>query len=160
MIDVPSPSDYPPLTPEDNQWLDANLDDWTDWHNKGRNVNNARNINEVRVSKNQLVSIIEQNMLTHRDEFLEAMEGYRTEAIRLLEEHIDRIKNNAPEKVFVSLPMPSDHTDEYEVILSMLGMSLDDEILLSEYEYTRYVLDQWEWKKDFTTTAAMYTGKG
>jgi hypothetical protein len=97
------------------------------------------------------------NRETHRDKFEEAMEGYKQRAIELLEEHIDRIKNNDPEKVLVSLPLPEDHTEEYDRVIHQLQWSLDDELVLDEQEFNTYVRDQWGWRETFAQTYALYT---
>jgi hypothetical protein len=103
------------------------------------------------------MEIIQANMEQHREMFMEAMEGYKVKAIELLEAHIERIKTNAPEKVVIQLPMPQDHSDEYETVIGMLKVSIDEELEINRYDFERYVLDQWEWKQAFAETYAAYT---
>lgn len=87
------------------------------------------------------------------------MDGYRDKVIEILEDHIDRIKANAPERVSVSLPMPEDHTEDYDRVLAQLAWSLDDELELNEQEFNTYVRDQWGWRDAFAQTYAMYTSQ-
>ena len=119
----------------------------------------SRNISEVLVSKSELIEILHSNRSDHRRLFEEAMEAYKQEAIRQLEAHIERIKANSPVRVSVSLPLPEDHTTEYDTVISMLEMSLDEEVLLEEHQYQQFVLDKWGWTAAFAATYASYTGK-
>ena len=52
---------------------------------------------------------------------------------------------------------PEDHTDNYERVLRMLEMSVDDEIQLDEHDFAQYVMDNGRWKDQFVTTAEMYS---
>ena len=55
------------------------------------------------------------------------------------------------------LPEPEDHTDDYDRILAMARMQIDDVIEVSESEFGMYVTDQWAWSAPFTTTAFRYS---
>jgi hypothetical protein len=112
---------------------------------------------QVVVKKDHLRDALEANKATHRAEFEQALAGYRTRSIELLEEHIARIKNNKVEQVFVSLPMPEDHTDDYDKALLTLEWTVFDEVVLSIREFDCYVRDNWVWKNEFATTNALYS---
>ena len=119
----------------------------------------ARDISEVRMHKVVLIKHLKENRDNHRGLFEEAMEAYRKKAIEELEKHIERIKSGAPEKVHVSLPLPEDHTEDYNRVIAMLEHGLDDEVILSEHDYSQYVQDNWGWVASFEGSYAMYTGK-
>ena len=85
------------------------------------------------------------------------MAGYRDKAIKILADHIERIKANAPEKVAVSLPMPEDHSEDYELAIAMLEWSRDDHLELSDSEFSQYVMDNWGWQASFSESYMMYT---
>ncbi len=129
------------------------------WTTKGNvRMNEYRGLTEVLLDKADLLEKVTINHAKHRARFEEAMEGYKTKAIGLLYDHIERIKDNAPEKVFVQLPMPEDHSADYERVIEMLEWSKDDELELNEQEFSTYVLDQWGWQETFSQTYAMYSG--
>jgi hypothetical protein len=119
--------------------------------------NDLRGLAAVRVNKAQTLATLNDNRENHRARFEEAMEGYKQRSIELLEEHIERIRNNDPEQVIVSLPLPEDHTDDYDRVIEQLEWSLDDELELDEQEFNMYIRDQWGWKTSFGQTYAMYT---
>lgn len=112
----------------------------------------------VTVRKEDLLERVEANRARHRDIFEKALEGYRNRAVELLEEHIERIRDGKVEKVHVILPRPEDHTDDYDRVIEMINMSVDDELELDEREFSQYVQDNWMWKNEFLAMSATYTG--
>lgn len=140
----PSWGDHPP---HDNNWTTKGI----------VRMNEYRGLSEVLLSKELLLGQVKANYASHRQKFEEAMVGYKAKAIGLLEEHIQRIKDNAPEKVFVQLPMPEDHSRDYERVIEMLEWSKDEELELNEQDFATYVLDQWGWQEGFAQTYAMYS---
>lgn len=113
-------------------------------------------LEEIRVDKNKLLKTLKKNRDAHREVFEKAMDAYKTKAIEMLNDHIERIKANAPERVVISLPMPEDHTDDYDHAIEMIEWSLDDELWLDTSEFATYVRDDWGWMKQTTATAAFY----
>lgn len=114
---------------------------------------------EIVVEKDRLKETLVANRDKHRAMFDEAIEGYRTRSIELLEEHIQRIKKNKVEKIFVNLPVPEDHTDDYNRALENLEWTIFDTVTLSAREFDQYVRDNWAWKAEFTNTTSMYNSK-
>src|SRR4051794_586213 len=88
-------------------------------------------MDQVVVEKDKLREALQKNRETHRAEFETALEGYYTRSIELLEEHIERIRRRKVEAVFVSLPIPEDHTDDYDKALLTLEWTVFDEVVLS-----------------------------
>jgi hypothetical protein len=121
-------------------------------------MNEYRGLTTVLLDKADLLEKVNINYAKHRTRFEDAMVGYKLKAIELLEEHVQRIKDNAPEKVFVQLPMPEDHSRDYERVIEMLEWSQDETLELDESEFSTYVLDQWGWQEGFAQTYAMYSG--
>jgi hypothetical protein len=114
-------------------------------------------MDKVTVKKNDLLAALRQNREAHRDIFEEACEGYQAEAIRLLEEHLQRIRQGKRVQVHVILPVPADHTKDYDRVIRMVEMSVDDEIDLEASDFASYVMDDWRWKRDFLATNSTYS---
>ena len=110
----------------------------------------------ITVKKSEFLNAVKDNRDHHRQVFEKAIEAYRSRAVELLEEHIERVKSGSLERVAVVLPLPQDHTDDYDRVIAMMEMDVRDEIELHESEFSRYVLDEWGWKQEFTTTNASY----
>ncbi len=116
-------------------------------------------MSEVRLSKEDVLVALSNNRDNHLAKFEEAMEGYKEQAIKTLEEHIAQIKANDPQRVILALPLPEDHTEDYERAIDMLQWSLDDEVVLNRQEFRTYIQDDWGWKQEFESTYSLYAGE-
>lgn len=111
----------------------------------------------VKVNKTDLLAKLRENRESHVNTFEQVLDDYRNEAIRLLEEHIERIRNGDVTKVNVVLPPPKNYEEEYDKAIAMVEWNIDHEIQLVEYEFQQYVLDNWTWKREFNETNALYS---
>lgn len=114
-------------------------------------------MDRVTVKKDELLAALRENRENHRDIFEEACEGYQARAIQLLEEHITRIRQGKREQVQVILPAPADHTKDYDRVIRMVEMSVDNEIDLEASDFASYVMDDWRWKREFLMTNSAYS---
>lgn len=111
-----------------------------------------------------LKQILIANRGHHRDEFDKALIGYREYLLKYLEEQIDRVKNNKQAiRIHVDLPVPEDHTSDYDRVLRMVDLAIAAEqvdIELDEHDAAQYIMDDWNWKRAFATTTAFYASAG
>lgn len=111
----------------------------------------------VRVKRDELLKHLEENRTKHRTIFEEAQEGFRTEVIRLLDERLAAAKSGKGIDLRILLPEPQDHTKDYDRVILMVKMSVEDEQELTHAEFQQYVMDDWSWKREFVATASNYT---
>lgn len=111
----------------------------------------------VKVAKHQLLNIIKKNRDNHRAIYEEAFEGYRTECIRILEENLNNLKSGKRVVVSFFEQAPQDHTNDYNLAIRMLEMSVDIEIDLDTREFMNYVDDNWSWKQQWVGSNAKYS---
>lgn len=104
---------------------------------------------DITVNKDELLEKLEENRRDHRQVFEEALEGYRREVIRRLEEHIKETKEGKNRDVYVSMPVPKDHTVDYDRAIAMVRMSVGNTITVSETDFAQYVMDDWRWQREF-----------
>jgi hypothetical protein len=114
-------------------------------------------VEPIRVNKADLLDVLRENRAAHRDIFLTAQEKYRERIIEELDRRLADAKAGKAIDVYIRLPVPEDHTDDYDRIISMLMMSLDDEILLTERDAMTYVQDEWGWNASFFANTTSYT---
>ena len=112
---------------------------------------------KTRIPKARLLDILETNRGKHRDIFLKAIEGYKKYAIAEFEKRIDAIRSGKKWDRYIHLDEPKDQTSDYDRIIGMVKANTEDGIELSEDDYRKYVLDKWEWKKAFASSAKNYT---
>lgn len=103
-----------------------------------------------------LLNAIKENRDRHRDIFLKAQEGYRIQLIKELDQMLADARDGKKLRRFVTLPEPEDHTDDYDRVIKMLEMSVEEQLEIDETQFAMYVMDDWGWKKNWTTTNAAY----
>lgn len=118
-----------------------------------------RGLQQVRVSKKFLLEKLHENREAHRKTFEEALEGWHQEILKVLEAQIERVKADKRHNPQWNVPMPQDHTREYDKVIDLIEASLDDEFELAMIEFNCYVRDDWGWKADFLYTASNYINK-
>jgi hypothetical protein len=115
-------------------------------------------MSKVTVKKAELLAAIRKNRDTHNTTFLSAQEGYRAQAI----EELDRMLKDAREgkkiRRSVELVEPEEHTRDYDRVIRMLEMSTAEEIMITEKQFSQYVLDEWGWMHAFAQSTSRYTG--
>src|SRR5256885_13791225 len=100
---------------------------------------------------------VEANRDKHRATFLKAQEGYRAFLIKELEQRLEEAQRGLKVDRYIHLEEPEDHTDDYDQILEMARMSVDDTLEITQQEFAWYVLDRWSWKQQWVTTTGTYT---
>jgi hypothetical protein len=114
----------------------------------------------ITVSKQELLRVMKENRSKHRTVFLAALEGYRQEARRVLENELKRIADaRRPHEIRILLAVPEDHTRDYDRVIGMLEMDTGDTFALDERTYAEYVTDDWGWKRAWASTASIYAAE-
>jgi hypothetical protein len=115
-------------------------------------------LNEIKVSKDQLLEVVRTNRDKHRQVFEAALEGYHQAAAKWLGEKLDEAKKgNLRDQLVFREPVPTDHTADYDRVIRMLEMALGDTIKVPEHEFSMFVMDEWGWKREWMATASNYT---
>ncbi len=111
----------------------------------------------VKIRKGELKAIVAKNAAKHREDLAEAWDGYNKACIEVLEKLLTKFRSG--EKVaavqLYERP-PEDHTKDYDRVLKMIDMSVDTEIELDQNDFSRYVLDEWEWKEMWAVSNSKY----
>jgi hypothetical protein len=116
-------------------------------------------MNTVKVKRNILLERIKKNHDAHRDLFLKAQKGYRETVIEELDKMLADARTGKPVRTSLGLIEPQDHTNDYNRVIDMLEMSVDDVITLDARSFDNYVRDQWDWKAFADGTNLMYSSK-
>lgn len=113
-------------------------------------------MNTVKVKTSELLAKLKDNREAHRGIFLKAVEGYRKQAIREIEAMLAEAKEGKRIRRAVGLVEPMDQTKDYDRVIRMLEMSVDAEVELSASEFSMYVMDDWNWKGQFSLSNSQY----
>jgi hypothetical protein len=114
-------------------------------------------INELTVSKGQLLEVLKKNKITHENTYKQAIVEYRKQAGQALKKQLNNVEEGKKFSLTFKLVKPLNYTNQYEKVIGMLEMSLEDKVLLSDNEYSQYVLDNWNWKTAFIGSTMSYT---
>ena len=113
-------------------------------------------MNTVAVKREELLTKVRTNRDAHRTLFLKAQEGYRKLVIEELDRMLADAKAGRPIARPINLVEPADHTEDYDRVLAMLEMSVDDTVILGAEEFSQYVLDRWTWSRFAISTNKSY----
>lgn len=116
-----------------------------------------RRMDTYKFKKAELLEIIRTNRDNHKAIFEEALDGYKKLVIEKLEDSLKRARNGQKVNLYFNLLEPINQTKDYNRIIKMLEMTVDDIIELDEASFSQYVMDDWSWKQNFLTSNAMYS---
>lgn len=114
-------------------------------------------MNEVTVEKGALLEVLKKNREAHRGIFEKAQERYRERVLEELEKSLQDAQAGRHFRRHIELPEPEDHTGDYDRIIRMVEMSVKVDIELTQGEFATYVMDDWNWKRAWTTNTLAYT---
>lgn len=112
---------------------------------------------EVTVDKERLLKILKENREKHHEIFLEALEGYKKVLLDSFEKKVEDLKNGKVVTRTVDIKEPVDHTNDYDRIITMIEMHVDNEITLDSSCFANYVLDDWGWSREFFIANSLYS---
>lgn len=114
---------------------------------------------KITVKKNELLEALRSNREKHSREYKEAYEGYKIEFVREASKILELAKEGKFEKKSVNCSPPEDHTKDYDRVIRMMEMCVADEIVVTENQFSQYVLDEWNWQGAFKALSARYTSR-
>jgi hypothetical protein len=124
---------------------------------------------EVKVKRDELLAVLKKNRERHIADYIEACAGYRASAL----ERIDEIFSDLKAKIGglregqtiaviglqFGLAVPETHEKAYDQIIRMMEMSVDEEITLTCSQFGCFVMDDWDWKQQWSASNTMYMNK-
>lgn len=96
------------------------------------------------------------NREAHRNLFEKALEGWKEQAYERVTALANELAANKVPELVISLPAPQDRTADYDRVIRMLEMTTHVEIELEEHDFAQYVMDDWGWKQQWTTSNSRY----
>lgn len=136
-------------------------------------MGNHSNVSELtfKYSVFQLLEKLKANREAHIEAHKKAMAGYEKElaerliaistyaqecATAIQTKHVAKIDQR---KLSIhDLDKPQEYTKQYDEAIEMLEMTIEEEIELPQLYFRQLVCDEWDWKREFQTYSAKYTG--
>lgn len=116
-------------------------------------------MDSVKVKKGDLRARIQLNRDKHHTEYMEAFTGYKRACIQALETNLEAFRAGTRQRIVINEQPPEDHTKDYDRVLTMLDMSVDDEVTLDVSAFSQYVMDDWGWKQIWATSNSKYLNR-
>lgn len=135
---------------------------------------------DVKVKRDDLKKVLEDNLVKHKAAYAEAFEDYKEAAEKAIKTFITKSGTEARALIakvkaaelgkdeavpvtldgnmldFSALRIPQSHARSYEQVIRMLEMSVEETITLASDQFACYVMDDWGWKSEFEGTRAYY----
>lgn len=113
-------------------------------------------MNFVKVHKTELLETLKKNKEGHRELFLAAQEGWKKRIIEELDRRLADARAGRKIRALFSVPEPEDHTKDYNRIIRMVEMSVENVLELTAQEFQQYVMDDWSWKAAWSSSNVAY----
>ena len=127
----------------------------------------------VSMNKTKLLAIIEDNRTAHIREYNNAVKQYKIDLlneVNNLHNELTELFNGKTNQTTIEqahklswkpgqLPQPEAHIEDYDRVIEMLRLSVDDHINLSANEFDSYVRNKWAWSDSFVANTRSYSQK-
>lgn len=116
-------------------------------------------MHSVKVNRVELLDIVRKNKEKHITEFKEAVNDFKAAVIKVSEENLVLAKTGKLEEIgkIKRIPeKPTSYETSYTRSIRMLELSIEETIELDEHTFNQLVLDEWQWKQQFTTSNSSY----
>lgn len=112
---------------------------------------------KIEVNKQQLLDVLKKNRAIHEQEYNELQEDYLDAVTKELGKIFSESKKRLPNPdTCVSPNKPKCYLEDYDLVIGMLLMSIDETFTLDEEQYRNYVLNEWSWTRHFNISKAAY----
>jgi hypothetical protein len=114
-------------------------------------------VETISVVKDDLLRTLRDNRDEHQEIFEKAQVVYRQRMIEELDRALQEAKEGRKIRRAFTLPVPEDHTGDFDTAIQMLEWETDDRVELTQREFRRYVQNQWEWEASFVANTQSYS---
>lgn len=108
------------------------------------------------VDKHKLLATLGANREAHAAAYQEAMVKYREKSIEFFELAMEKIRSGGEVERTLRLPMPEEHTDDFDRVIEGLTWQDSDMVELTEGEFEELVRNRWGWHKTFVQNTTSY----
>ena len=110
----------------------------------------------VNVKRADLLEKLRANKETFIEEYKEALSDFNAKVIRELQQNLKKAKKGQLKEVRINLVPPTDHTDDYQEVIDMMEVSVDEVINLDSESFKAYYKNEWNWTSHFKTLNSSY----
>ena len=107
---------------------------------------------EITAKRDRVLETIRANRTKHQTEYKEALAEYAQKLAVFVQKKVDEIKAGAilsPNQLLPPFEKPQDHTESYDVAITLLEYEIREDITLDTADVESYLMDRWTWMKSF-----------
>lgn len=121
-------------------------------------TNDGELMNGVRIKRDELLGVLKANLTKHKEDVSEANELRDAEVLEYFSSEVTKMTGDEhyAVKESFSFRKPVDSSKDYEKAIRMASMTQDDIIELSESQFDKLVMDNWQWKETLISTSSLY----
>lgn len=122
------------------------------------NNQHGKLLNDSKVTKKELLEVLEENLVTHRVDVMEALALRQDTMLAYFLDEANKLQEDGDyqPKETARFPIPSDNSKDYIKAIRMVEMTQDLIITLNENQFDRLVMDEWDWKESLVLTSSLY----
>jgi hypothetical protein len=116
-------------------------------------------MNSVKIDRDQLKTIVLENKQKHIAEYTEAVNDYKTAVLKIAKDNLKLAQTTDMDKFkqIKSVPTPpQSYENDYNRAIRMLELSVETVIELEDEIFNQLVLDEWNWKFNFSLSNTTY----
>jgi hypothetical protein len=113
-------------------------------------------VRTINVKKDELLKVLQENRAKHREVFEAALDGYRTYAVKVLNEKVKALSRGKQPEIRIMIDRPEDHTRDYDRVIGMVQADQAELFELSETDFAQYWEDDWSWKRQWAKLSSSY----
>lgn len=110
----------------------------------------------IKVKTEDLLQKITANRDKHIEDFEKAQKGFMLDAEARLKKALKEIRQGKVPTGSIAFQKPENHTKDYDTIIDMLNMTVDEELEITYEQFQRYARDEWDWTEHFNTLSTFY----
>ena len=110
----------------------------------------------ITLNKTQLLPIVIENKQKHDNIYNAAVSGYWQKTEEILTDKLEKAKKQEQIDNYLGITFPVSHSDDYDRVIRMLELSVENKIVLNSNEFDSYVRNQWGWRSSFLATNSIY----
>lgn len=113
---------------------------------------------KVKVRTAGLVEVLKANRQKHVEEYKEAVRQFRMRACEALKRELEKAINGKKFETNLGMTRPVSHEKDYDLVIRMLELSVDEITILDPSDFNQFVNDEWSWKPSFRSSTTYYGG--
>jgi len=113
---------------------------------------------EVKVKVAEVLKIVRGNKAKHDLILKSALEAYWEKAEDILKKCLMDIEKRKTINQYLDLPVPTNHGVDYDRVIRMMELSVDKNVILDDVSFSKFILNNWDWKQEFVRVTTAYIG--